>query len=854
MTHDHQQARELFEELVDADAAERAARLSQIRGRDAELAAAVERLLRHEALAAGFLDAPAPDPLGGLAPSAALLAGREVDGYRILHPLASGGMGTVFEAEQEHPRRRVALKTLRLGGESSEALRRFRVEVEVLGHLQHPGIAQIFDAGGIELDDLRLPYLTMELIEDALPIVRYADEHRLDPPRRLALFREACEAVHYGHQKGILHRDLKPGNVLVDRAGRVKLIDFGLARAVDPEALNVTQAETRAGDVLGTLATMSPEHLSGRPFSIDTRSDVYSLGCILLELLTGAPAHDLAGLSLAAALRRLADAEPEIPADLPRDLRWILRRTLDREPDRRYSTAAELAADLERYRRHEPVAAAAPSTLYHLSRFTRRHRVLLAALGAVVLALAAGLGRAEIEARRARRARDETSRQAQLTGRVSGFLADLFVSMNAYLEGADAKVRDQLERAERSLTEVDDPEARAVLQGLVGEGFLNLGELDRAEEHLAQASALARTSFAPDAPERLHVEVVWADLLEERGRLTESRDLSLDLLSRAEAALGEAHRDARHARTTLGSCYAKLDDPERALALHRRSHAIELQGGGAGGTFDLSLRHRIATLLAALKRYDEADAEFDRALALAVEGDEALFQTVVRMDYANSLWSRGRTAEAEEEFERCEAEFAARGGTASNRFAVAVNYANLSLQLGKHERAEARLAPARALAEELEGGAGPRLLVVESLAARLAVAAEDYDAAETRALDALVLSREVFGEGNGYLLELARGLATARERRGDAEGAARALRELHAEYAGVHGEDDRRSVDFLVSLAELLVRAERYEEALPVAEEFLRLSPETMRTYAARQAFVASLRARVEGERADSGS
>ncbi|MBL8898590.1 MAG: serine/threonine protein kinase [Planctomycetes bacterium] len=330
--------------------------------------------------------------------------------FRIVRFLASGGMGRVYEAEQERPKRRVALKILGHGGADPAARRRFEREADLLAVLDHPGIARIY-AAGVEmqrgpLGELELPWLAMELIEDARDLTRFAREEALPLRARLELLAAVCDAVQAGHRSGVVHRDLKPANLLVDRAGQVHVIDFGVACLADREATQRTLA-TATGALIGTLQYMAPEQIGGEDTRIDTRTDVYALGVVLHELVSGALPYaaearalpDLARAIRDKAPRRLKAATPGVPADLDA-IAW---RALEKEPARRQENAAELAADLRRFVRGEPVLARAPSAVRAALFFARRYKLLVgAALALLLVSTAAAI----VSARYARDAED----------------------------------------------------------------------------------------------------------------------------------------------------------------------------------------------------------------------------------------------------------------------------------------------------------------------------------------------------------------------------------------------------------------------------------------------------------------
>lgn len=316
--------------------------------------------------------------------------------YHIKRVIATGGMGTVYEAAQEHPRRTVAVKVMKPGVTSRSALRRFEYEAQVLARLRHPGIAQVYDAGTHRDETGEVPFFAMEYIPNAQSITRYASEKKLGTRERLVLFTQVCDAIHHGHQKGIIHRDLKPSNLLVDSSGQVKIIDFGVARSTDSD-MAVTALQTAVGELVGTLRYMSPEQCAGDPQDIDTRSDVYSLGVVLYELLTGTFPYDLEHTPLWDAPRVIRE-EPAAPPrtvdkSLGGDLGTIILKPLEKDRARRYQSASALAEDIERFLGNEPISARPPSAIYQFRKFVRRRRLPLATCVVLLLALGFALDR-----------------------------------------------------------------------------------------------------------------------------------------------------------------------------------------------------------------------------------------------------------------------------------------------------------------------------------------------------------------------------------------------------------------------------------------------------------------------------
>ena len=361
---------DIFSEAVDLPEAERSGFLDRACAGDASLRRKVESLLSHDAAADDqFLTPPIPDPRLDLllrqGDDTADLVGRSIGNYSIRSRIASGGMGTVYLAEQSSPKREVALKVLH-GGFSGGALRkRFEREAQILGQLRHPNIAQIHEAGsatfgGGEGTSRRVSYFAMEYVPGAATITQYAKASKLDLRQRLKLLGDVCEAVHHGHQRGIVHRDLKPGNILVDDAGRPKIIDFGVARVTDSD-IAATTMQTDVGQLVGTLAYMSPEQCAADPREIHTPSDVYSLGVVLYELLTDRLPYDLSNRTIHAAMRVICEQAPTPPSRFDRhlrgDLETIILKAIEKDRAKRYASVAALGDDLWRWLHGEPIAA-----------------------------------------------------------------------------------------------------------------------------------------------------------------------------------------------------------------------------------------------------------------------------------------------------------------------------------------------------------------------------------------------------------------------------------------------------------------------------------------------------------------
>jgi WD40 repeat protein len=378
---------------------------------NAALAAEVRSLLGFHAQAEDFLDGKDlaaqisinPAAGGWSGPDEVLPPGTRVGEYTIQSLLGAGGMGAVYVAEQEKPRRTVALKIIRPGVGTRGLIRRFEHEAEILGRLHHPGIAQVYEAGAapIGVDHTTRPFIAMELIRGPT-LTDFADQQNLSTPARLDLLARVADAVHHAHQRGVIHRDLKPANILVDENGQPKVLDFGVARAADADQ-RITTMQTSIGQLIGTLPYMSPEQVLGDQAEVDIRSDVYALGVILYRLLTGRLPLDLSSRSIPEAARVIREENPERLSHVSKLFRGevdtIVFKALEKDKTRRYQSAANLADDLRRHLRGEPIQARGDSLLYVFRKQMARHRLAFAAAAVFLIGLAVFAGYAQWQAR-----------------------------------------------------------------------------------------------------------------------------------------------------------------------------------------------------------------------------------------------------------------------------------------------------------------------------------------------------------------------------------------------------------------------------------------------------------------------
>ena len=532
--------------------------------------------------------------------------------FRILQLLGEGGMGRVYLAAQDQPQREVALKVIRTQA-SGEFAQRFRREAELLAGLEHPGIARVYAAGTASTESGDLPYLAMEYVRGAELSV-FVQEQQPDLQARLELLVRICRAVHHAHTRGVIHRDLKPANILIDDEHNPKILDFGVARAVGEEELT---RMTMAGEIIGTLPYMSAEQLGGDARRVDSRSDVYSLGVIAYELIAGRlPYPGLSKSTLVGALDTVRNSDPpglsQLVAEARGDLETIVMKAMSREADARYDSAAELAADLERYLARQPIMARPPTARYLLRLFVQRHRALATAAAFAVLVLllstVVSLRFAYSEAR----ARSEAELRSAELAAVNEFMRDMFTAADPERAlGEKLTVRDVLDVARREIAAGTDL-PRAVAQQLrrsLGNTYVSLGLASQGLELLQAA-----VGEGGEPRDRLQLELDTAHALKEAGRENEAR-AQLDQLI-VEIADNESLQELRlGAQVELAAIDLLEGFPKQAE--QRMRETLPLAEKTLGPTHDLSLLsgYNLALALHHDARYDESTQEAQRVVA-----------------------------------------------------------------------------------------------------------------------------------------------------------------------------------------------------------------------------------------------
>jgi eukaryotic-like serine/threonine-protein kinase len=559
------------------------------------------------------------------------MAGAVIGPYHLLQLLGHGGMGDVWLAEQKQPvRRRVAIKLIKAGMDTREVVARFESERQALALMNHPAIAKVFDAGSTPEGR---PYFVMEYVS-GIPITTYCDKQKLTMRQRLELLVRVCEGVQHAHQKAILHRDLKPSNILVgeiDGTPVPRIIDFGVAKAT-AQGLTPDAIFTRVGTIVGTPGYMSPEQADSAGVDVDTRTDVYSLGVILYELLVGTLPLDFTTTPLDQVQRKLREEDAPRPStklrtlteksgitaqnrgadhstlarQLRGDLDAIALKALEKDRARRYATPAELAADIGRYLRNEPVQARPASAGYRARKYIRRHRIAIGVTSIAVVLLIAFAVAQTIELRRTRRERDRADR-------VTEFMTGMFkVSDPSEARGNDIRAREILDKASKDIETglAKDPELQAQMMHVMGSVYKSLGLYSKAESLLRRAVEIRRRTLgATNADTLKSMHDLAGDLLEE-SRFAEAERLCRETLDTRRRVLGPEHRDTLNSMTQLALILNEEGRYPDSEKLYREALAVATRVLGPQDNLIRRIREDLAIDLAYEGKYSDAEKVF----------------------------------------------------------------------------------------------------------------------------------------------------------------------------------------------------------------------------------------------------
>lgn len=712
---------------------------------------------------------------------------KQIGRYRILGVLGAGGMGMVYQAQQENPSRTVALKVIRAGYLSDEMLRRFTQEAQVLGRLQHPGIAQVYEAGTVSDERGRpMPFFAMEFIKGAA-LTDYVEARKLGTRQRLDLIAKVCDAVYHAHQKGVIHRDLKPGNIIVDERGQPKILDFGIARATDSDMQSVT-LQTDIGQLIGTVPYMSPEQVSGDPNDLDTRSDVYALGVIAYELLAGRMPYDLQKKVIHEAARIIKEEEPTrlsvVNRTLRGDVETIVAKALEKDKARRYQSAESLASDIRRYLNDEPIAARPASAWYQFAKFSRRNRGLVAGIAAAFVLLLAGvigtslaLGRAlkaergltaqlaETEVARADEARIRAKAEAMIA-----FVTNALQSGNPFGQGTrDMTIVEAMSNAAKELDTgllKDQPESEAGIRATIGQILMNNGRPEEAQPLFEQALATVERAQPVDNVLLSSCLNNLGVIMRERGQFAQAEPLLTRSLAISEQFPGPERTGLASSLLNLAGIYSVQSQFAKAEPLFARALEIYEAAFGPDHLEVAGTLNNFADMYRSQGEFSKAESRYLRALAIR----EKLLGPA-HPEVAQSLNNLAEVYRAQRQFTAAEPLFEralairekALGPDHPSTANSLNNLASLYQSQRKFAQAEPLFQRALAISERAVGPDHPSVAVILNNVAAIYRTQNDFAKAEPLLVRAVAIWERVLGPDHPTLAAGLNNLARTRQ-------------------------------------------------------------------------------------------
>lgn len=773
--------------------------------------------------------------------------------YRIIRKLGEGGMGVVYEAEQENPQRKVAVKVVKGGRMIDQSqVRMFQREVDTLARLSHPDIGGIFESGCTE-DGLH--FFAMELIYGKTLDVYLNDRTApLDAAEirfRLTLFHKIADAVHYAHQRGVIHRDLKPSNIIVAEAGGtrensgslaglpviqlpgIKILDFGLARITEGDIDNASMA-TEVGVIKGTLAYMSPEQAVGRSEEIDVRTDVYALGIILFEMLSGQRPYDVSQRSLPDAIRVIAETRPQSLraanaklASLDADIETIVQKALEKEVERRYDSAAELSGDVVRYLTSQPILARPPSTIYQLRKLVSRHRVPAALVGLMLgLLVVFAVGMSFLYTR-ASTAEHKATREAKTATQALKFMTGMFEGVDpSHALGNVITAREVLDRGAKQVKEelAAEPEIRSSLMVTMGQVYGSLGLDSVAKPLLDEALARRRELFGEADERTLESAAALAKNLLQLGDFLKATTLMESSLSPFDGKKGAKSQIELAARTTLADCYRNLGRREDAKRVYLETLSEQRTTLGNEDSDTLRTITNLSIVYADKGEYPEAEKLNQEVLAVQVakHGQDHPETLAAKVDLSLLYSEQGRFDDArkllQETIESCTR---VAGPEHRDTLIALGNYSVLLQSEGKFDDAMKVNDQVLAIQTRTLGPRHPATLLTKNNRVALLQAKEQYAEADALVRELYEEVSQVLGPDHTTTLLLANNKAMSEFHLGRYEEAERQLKALYETYLRLYGNDSPWTANVHENYANALYRLGRIDEVLTILRDVL---------------------------------
>ena len=774
---------------------------------------------------------------------------KQIGPYRILDTLGEGGMAVVYLAEQTEPvKRQVAIKIIKLGMDTKQVTARFESERQALAVLDHPNIAKVFDGG---VTDTGRSYFVMERVH-GIPITEYCDNARLNTKERIELFLEVCAAVQHAHLKGLVHRDLKPSNILVaatDGQPLVKIIDFGIAKATGTSFTDKTLF-TKIGQIIGTPQYMSPEQAGISGLDVDTRSDIYSLGVVLYELLVGALPLELTALGEQAVRLALLEKDPPKPStritqlddtkeeiakargtdvrslrrQLTGDLDWIVLRAMAKDRTRRYETANALAMECRRHLEHQPILARPPSAGYLLRRFVRRNRTSVLAASVAILGIIAGATAATIGFIRATEAERVATREAETARQTADFLVDLFrVSDPSEARGNSITAREILDKgADRIRSELSgEPEIRTMLMSTIGNVYLSIGLYDSAEPLLSDALNLGDSVWGRQTSETAEILFNLAELARLRSNYAHSESLHREVLSIRESSPSLDRPAVANSLHALGLTLYYQGKYDAVAPLYNRALEIYADEFGEESEQVAGIYSSLGSLMHTTNKYDEAEAYFKRSLpiyrklfgtyhpkiASNLNNLAIVYDEVGQLDAAKSVYEESiavfrQVYPGDHEF------------TAETQ----AHYAGLIQYMGDKEAAEKNYREAIEMLEHTVGREHMLTARVKDSFGIFLFTSGRFDEAEPFIAESIAVHRSLLGDRHINTARVLNNMASSLLLQGKYVDAEPYYRESLSIRLEVLGEDHADVANSRNNLADLLNKLGRYQEAEPLGK------------------------------------